>query len=1030
MSSTRARPDLQGPVRVGPFELLAPLGQGAMGAVWRASHAESGVEVAVKRISAQALQDEALRRAFRREVQATAGLDHPSVVLVLDQGEDEARQPWLAMELASAGTLATARPADWEGAREALGAVLEALAHAHARGVLHRDVKASNVLVGGTRSRYVLADFGLALPLEEDPSGERPAGTPTHVAPEQIRGGRLGPWTDLYALGCLAYELVCGAPPFLGSSRELLRAHLTQPAPAPRPTFEVPPGFAAWVLKLLRKDPLSRYDRAADALAALQDPPAAPSSDWRERAVPAPPLLQRAGLGLFGLRPVPLAGRERQRAQLWDLLGEARAGELRVALLTGVAGIGKSRLARWLCERAHELGLASVLRGRPQQRPVSVLSSMLSQHLQQEPTTLDRLAPEEAQALSRWLEGGSPAPRERHRMVRAVLGACRPGRVPVLWLDDADEEGLALADALLADPVPALLLLTRHTDAPALGVRPEVTRLELGPLPEQDHSALVRGLLGSGGELAGQLASRTAGHPLFAIQLVGDWAQRGALLPCEEGFRLAPEAPAQAPESLLAVWAERVAHLVSGRPPADRLALELASALGHTVDSREWAEVCRACEVQPSGDLVEAMLRAGLARREEGEAWSFVHGLLRESLMREAQAEGRLEGHHRACAAVVGAGEPERRARHLVGAGELQQALAPLLEAAYRRLRSADFAAADALLAERERLLWRAKAAPDSPSFLEGGLARSDSERLQGRFERALEHATRVHELAERGGWGVLAARGLVLAASACTQQGDLPAGLERIERALRLLEGQDRPPGRDLGRAQLIRTALLRRLGRLELAGQAARASREAYLAAPDMVGAADAEFQLGQIALAQDRSEEGLAHYRLAAERYREGGVRHGLAAVELQLGIVCGMAGDWEEAEAHLQAAGRLFEALGAVDALHAAAGLVWVSYRRGQLEPARDRAERALRHVQARELHTLLGGLHALSAAIAAALGDWPSLRAHLQAASSASLGAEPLTAQALEEASARATEAGLPEEAALAAQLAARCRPAH
>ncbi len=208
------------------------------------------------------------------EIDAIARLHHPGVVRLYDQGVHEGRA-FLAMELAEA-TLAARVPGSWPEVLDLVEQLLDALAHTHARGLVHRDLKASNVLArprasGGTR--WILTDFGIA---HQQGQGQGHAaatsGTPITMAPEQFEGRwtEIGPPTDLYGLACLVWEVVTGAPPWRGSPMEVALAHLTEPVPAFRPRLAVPAGLEAWLRRLLQKQPEDRLEMAADARAALQ----------------------------------------------------------------------------------------------------------------------------------------------------------------------------------------------------------------------------------------------------------------------------------------------------------------------------------------------------------------------------------------------------------------------------------------------------------------------------------------------------------------------------------------------------------------------------------------------------------------------------------------------------------------------------------------------------------------------------------------------------------------------------------------
>lgn len=280
------------PIQLGPFELEERIGEGGMGAVYRGRHCTTGMSVALKVISRGA--DKYARQLFRREVQAHAGLTHPGVVYLFEYGEVDAdaavasggelveASPFVAMELAERGTLRDLLPlGDWPTLRHILLQVLDALAAAHARGVIHRDLKPENFLVFADERdaalRIKLADFGIAHAFEEarlrsEESLHSLSGTPLYMPPEQIQGHwRIyGPWTDLYALGCIAWEMICGRPPFQAEHMmQLVLQHLRHDRPVLEPRFAVPPSLEAWVRQAMAIDPRDRFRRAADAAQAL-----------------------------------------------------------------------------------------------------------------------------------------------------------------------------------------------------------------------------------------------------------------------------------------------------------------------------------------------------------------------------------------------------------------------------------------------------------------------------------------------------------------------------------------------------------------------------------------------------------------------------------------------------------------------------------------------------------------------------------------------------------------------------------------
>ncbi len=278
-------------IPLGPFELREPIGQGGMGEVWYGIHVPQQVPVAVKVMRGKGLQNPEYVEAFHNEVRAVAALDHPGIIIPLDYGEVpvgtatassgkiEAGSPFIVMEHAKRGSLKRFKQViGWKETKMVLFTILDALAHAHAAGVIHRDLKPANILVGCSNETpgIKLTDFGLARvadSFEREGTTETGWGTPAYMAPEQFRGRwrDYGPWTDLYALGVMAFELTSGFQPFQADSKiGFARAHALKPPKEHEPSFPVPDGFQAWLHRLLQKDPRDRFQRAADAAWALQ----------------------------------------------------------------------------------------------------------------------------------------------------------------------------------------------------------------------------------------------------------------------------------------------------------------------------------------------------------------------------------------------------------------------------------------------------------------------------------------------------------------------------------------------------------------------------------------------------------------------------------------------------------------------------------------------------------------------------------------------------------------------------------------
>ena len=256
------------------YELGATIGAGGMARVVQAHDRLLDRPVAVKLMRDDLSADPTVRQRFLREARAAARFAHPNAVAVYDTGQD-GRQPWIVMELVDGDNLADRLAAEGalpaETARSITDQVLAALSAAHRAGMVHRDVKPANILLphqGGVK----LTDFGIAKGIQEATAGLTATGqligTAKYLAPEQVDGHPATPASDIYAIGVVLYEMLTGAPPFLGENAlAVALAHTRDPVP---PLHGVDPTLASVAERALAKDPEQRYPDAAamrDALA-------------------------------------------------------------------------------------------------------------------------------------------------------------------------------------------------------------------------------------------------------------------------------------------------------------------------------------------------------------------------------------------------------------------------------------------------------------------------------------------------------------------------------------------------------------------------------------------------------------------------------------------------------------------------------------------------------------------------------------------------------------------------------------------
>ncbi len=261
--------------KVGKYEVRGRLGEGGMATVFAAHHPGLGRDVALKMLSHALSAEPAFIRQFEQEAQQIAHFDHAHIVRVYDT-EKAWGTRFIVMEKLTGEPLKTRlqrhEPIGWVEVRRILAEVADALAYSHARGLIHRDVKPSNVFMT-TEGRVKLLDFGIAVHAAASlaPAG-RTVGTPAYMSPEQVLGRELDGRSDLYSLGILAYLLCTGEPPWpTASEHDLLCAHVMSPMPDPRVLApEMPEDLALFIAQATRKQREDRFASCADAMAFLR----------------------------------------------------------------------------------------------------------------------------------------------------------------------------------------------------------------------------------------------------------------------------------------------------------------------------------------------------------------------------------------------------------------------------------------------------------------------------------------------------------------------------------------------------------------------------------------------------------------------------------------------------------------------------------------------------------------------------------------------------------------------------------------
>ncbi|MFC0507302.1 Stk1 family PASTA domain-containing Ser/Thr kinase [Micromonospora costi] len=366
----------------GRYQVGELLGYGGMAEVHRGRDLRLGRDVAIKMLRTDLARDATFQMRFRREAQNAASLNHPAIVAVYDTGEETAPTgetlPFIVMEFVNGRTLKEVLGAEGRlqprRALEICADVCAALEFSHRHGIIHRDIKPGNVMLTQTGQVKVM-DFGIARALASGATTMTQTsaviGTAQYLSPEQARGEAVDARSDVYAAGCVLFELLCGHPPFVGDSPvSVAYQHVREAPPTPSDINpDVNPAVDAIVLKALSKNPLNRYQSAAemraDLLRAAAGRPVLATPVMREHetmpmapaaAVPAYP----AGGGAApptGQIPARVGDPRRRRASSWLIATFAAVGVLAVIAL----------VAALLWDRqGEELGTVPALTGKTQ----------------------------------------------------------------------------------------------------------------------------------------------------------------------------------------------------------------------------------------------------------------------------------------------------------------------------------------------------------------------------------------------------------------------------------------------------------------------------------------------------------------------------------------------------------------------------------------------------------------------------------------------------------------------------------------
>lgn len=666
------------------LELLELLGLGGAAEVYRALDLAQQREVAVKILTQRAEPDLVAR--FIREGQVLSRLHHPHIVEVYRTGEEEG-QRYLVMELVRGGSLRERLqrgPLPWREAVEVAIQIAQALEHAHAHQVIHRDLKPGNILFDD-QGRAKLTDFGLAH-LEDASAMTRTGtvmGTVLYLSPEQAVGRHVDARSDLYALGAVLFEMLTGQPPFTGPSAvSIIYKHLNeQPPQVRRFNAEVPPMVEAVVERLLQKDPARRFANATETIAALQQ--ALLAGEGEQATTPAwepAPAAKTAGEAAASW-----VGREDALQTLREALEAALAGMGRTVLIAGEAGLGKTRLAHEFAREArgrNVLTLSGACLYEDAPHPYAPFVEML--HSYEERVG----APQEGELAALWRDarallglGGAGTSAERAALLQQASPTDAQAGVFELWTlllqTLARQRPLLLVvdDLQFASPTTLqlfhylarnirrerilLLGLYRPEELlPGMAGGPHPLRetlrrmgreqlyqeIPLRPLTEAEVGQIAAealNVLALDPEFTALLQREVEGNPFYLLEILRLLQEQGALERVGDHWELVEALEeVRLPEGVVDVLMRRIERVSE----EERNLLEWGAVLGHRLDVELLAAVLEESRLKLIRRLYALEQQHGLIASDE-QGFYFAHGKVREVLYAELPPSLRREYH-------------------------------------------------------------------------------------------------------------------------------------------------------------------------------------------------------------------------------------------------------------------------------------------------------------------------------------------------------------------------------------------------
>jgi tetratricopeptide (TPR) repeat protein/predicted Ser/Thr protein kinase len=955
------------PEKIAHYQIQDLIGRGGMGAVFRALDTQLNRTVALKILTATDLPEEEIKERFLREARAGARLNHPGIVTIYEVGEDEG-QPYIAMEYVQGKTLRQLlreeRPSPLR-AIDIIAATGRALETAHQQGVIHRDIKTDNIMVAEDGEVKVM-DFGLAKMVDASiltKEGEI-MGTVAYMSPQQATGEPIDHRSDIFSLGVVLYELLAGQRPFSGDQEIAVVFSLLNEEPMGLRELnpEVPRELEQIVFKALQKETQDRYDQVGQMVLDLEKVRQVMSGAAEGTLEELELVAAEAVAAEEREFRAQLVGREKKLEELKELLHTTTLGEGQTVLISGEAGIGKTRLVWELSNQAKTKKIRTLTGAcvhRMKSYPYHPFVEAIQEYFQLKGV-------EGVQKLESFVEGKAPELKPQMSVLKVFLNLEGQERAQVvnreellqsiiklieraaaerpliLFIDDlqwADEDTLTLFHYTARWIRRAKVLLVGTYRPEDLGVpgdeitdllprvRQEMNReglvveLPLERLCSEDLHPMVDSLFPGadfGGKFYQTLFDETEGNPLFVLETIKLMKAEGMIVQENEHYRL-QESPDQLaiPSKVHDVIKRRLQRLNE----EEHDILEVASVEGEAFNSATVAECLGLNKIKVLKSLQRLEREHHVIHAAE-KRYHFDHAKIRDLLYQEILPELRQE-YHMLVGSYLRANFSQDEqvipqiAHHLLEADDPEGALPFLIKAAERAKRV--FANAEAI-----ELFTKAQEIAGEISWEQEG-SKTDALATIGEHLGDIYVLTGRHEEAVEAYSGALSLKDLPGERCSCLmrktsgvreKQGAFDKALESLQQAQACVEplaGQD-DGRRELGRISIERGAVHYKMGEVEKAEEEIRRGLDLLEDSGASADLAAGYHYLGIVHRSRGDYDSAIEMHTKSLELREEIGDRWGIALSYNNLGIAYKNLGKKDLATEMYQRCLEIFEQIG--------------------------------------------------------------------------------------------------------------------